>query len=104
MDAVRLVLGGRIYVSAAISARIVEMFSGNKTGGGSQSPVDSLSDRELEVFQLIGEGLASKDIAEKLCISVRTVDAHRAHIKEKMGYSEGTVLVREAVRWVEGNR
>lgn len=104
VNAVRLVLDGRIFVSAAISARIVEMFSGNRGGGGSQSPVDSLSDRELEVFRLIGEGLASKDIAEKLYISVRTVDAHRAHIKEKMGYSEGTVLVREAVRWVEGNK
>ena len=104
VKAVRIVLGGRIFVSPAISARIVEMFSSHGAASAAQTPVDRLTDRELEVFQLIGEGLASRDIAERLCVSVRTVDAHRAHIKEKMGYKEGTVLVREAVRWVESNR
>ena len=99
IEAVHSVLDGRLYVSAKISARLVEMLSG--TAAPSLSPLDRLSDRELEVFRLIGQGKASREIAKLINISARTVDAHRSHIKEKMGYSDGPTLVAQAVRWVE---
>lgn len=100
IEAIRIVLAGRIYVSGEMSARIIEMFSGNK-GDSQAAPLSRLSDRELEVFEEIGRGKATREIAEMLGISVRTVDAHRAHLKKKLGLKEGSELVRFAVRWVE---
>ncbi len=100
IEAIRIVLAGRIYVSGEMSARIIEMFSGNK-GDTQAAPLSRLSDRELEVFEEIGRGKATREIAEMLGISVRTVDAHRAHLKKKLGLKEGSELVRFAVRWVE---
>ncbi len=99
VDAMRTVLDGRIYVSTKVSARLVEMLSG--TAPLSLSPLDRLTDRELEVFRLIGQGKASREIAKQINISARTVDAHRSHIKEKMSYPDGSTLVAQAVRWVE---
>ena len=99
IDAPRTVLEGRIYVSTSVSARLVEMLSG--TAPPSLSPLERLTDRELQIFRLIGQGKASREIAKLICISTRTVDAHRSHIKEKMGYSDGPTLVAHAVRWVE---
>ena len=64
--------------------------------------MENLTDRELEVLALIGEGVATKNIAERLSISARTVEAHRAHIKEKLNISDGAALVKYAVQWVEG--
>lgn len=99
ISAIHRVLAGGIFVSEEISARIMESLA---TGGApGTTPVDCLSDRELEVFQLLGEGNGSRDVAGKLGISVRTVDAHRAHIKEKLGLRDATELVHQAVRWVE---
>ncbi len=100
IEAIRSVLDGRIFVSPKMSARIVEMFSGQGSTA-SLSPLERLTDRELEVFRLIGEGRGSREIAQMIHVSVRTVDAHRAHIKEKMGYKDGPTLVAQAVRWVE---
>ena len=100
MAAIRQVLSGQIYVSEKISARILEGFSGQRAAAGS-SPVDKLSDRELEVFQLIGEGIGTREIATQLHLSVKTVEVHRAHIKEKLGLNTAPELVRFAVRWVE---
>jgi DNA-binding NarL/FixJ family response regulator len=60
-----------------------------------------LSDREFEVFQMIGQGQSTRDIAHQLHLSPKTVDVHRAHIKEKLGLTDATALVRHAVRWVE---
>lgn len=100
VSAIRQVLAGGIFVSEALSARIMEHIAG---GSESTSPIDCLSDRELEVFRLLGEGNGSRDVAGKLNISVRTVDAHRAHIKEKLGLKDATELVHHAVRWVESN-
>ncbi len=98
IEAVRTVLGGGIFVSPSVSSRIIEWFA-NPQGTG-ESPVSRLSDRELEILRLIGEGLGSRDIAGRLHISVRTIGAHRAHIKEKLGLRDGTELVHHAVRWV----
>ncbi len=100
IEAIRTVLDGKIYVSVEMSARIIEMFSGN-VGTASAAPLRRLTDRELEVFEEIGRGKATREVAEMLGISARTVDAHRAHLKKKLGMKDGSELVRYAVRWVE---
>ena len=98
IQAIRRVMDGGVFLSEKMEARIVELFAGGEKGG---SPVDRLSDRELEVFRLLGEGFGTREVAGKLGISVRTIDAHRAHIKEKLGLKDATELVHQAVRWVE---
>ena len=100
LQAIRQVLTGQIYVSEKMSARILETFSGRKTEQ-SASPVARLSDREFEVFQLIGQGKGTKEIAQHLNLSVKTVEVHRAKIKEKLSLLSATDLVRYAVRWSE---
>ena len=101
LDAVRQVLGGHIYVSEKMSAQILENFSGRRAE--SSSPVEKLSDREFEVFQLIGQGRGTRDIAEHLHLSVKTVEVHRANIKQKLNLKTATDLVRHAVRWTEAS-
>lgn len=98
--AIRHVLAGQIYVSEKMSARILEMFSGRKpleTG----SPVDGLTDREFEVFQWIGKGRGTREIAAALHLSIKTVEVHRANIKTKLKIRTAPELIRHAVRWVE---
>ena len=99
MTAVRQVLGGQIFVSEKMSARILEIFSGRRDGAS--SPVAKLSDREFEVFQLIGRGKGTREIANHLRLSVKTVEVHRANIKKKLDLKTATDLVRQAVRWAE---
>ena len=65
-----------------------------------RSPIDNLSDRELEAFQLIGEGMMTEAIAEKMCVSPKTVETFRARIKEKLGISNMTELIQRAAQWV----
>lgn len=100
VDAIRRVLGGGIYVSDAMASRMLEGMTSSRSKPG-VSLIDRLTDRELEILQMIGKGVATKNIAEKLNISARTVEAHRAHIKEKIGITDGAALVRYAVQWVE---
>jgi len=100
LAAIRQVLAGRVYVSEKMSMRILDIFSGRKPRGSS-SPIERLSDREFEVFQLIGQGKSTREIAEQLHLSPKTVDVHRGHIKEKLNLDSATSLVRQAVRWVE---
>ncbi len=100
MQAIRRILSGQIYVSDKMSARILEIFSGRRADGG-ESTVERLSDREFEVFQLIGEGKGTREIAGHLHLSVKTVEVHRANIKEKLKLRTATDLVRYAVRWAE---
>jgi DNA-binding NarL/FixJ family response regulator len=103
--AIRQVLAGQIFVSDKMSSRILEIFSGGNKKS-ENSPVSRLSDREFEVFQLIGHGKGTRDIAEQLHLSVKTVEVHRANIKEKLNLQTATELVRFAVRWSdsEGTR
>ena len=68
---------------------------------GSHSPIEKLSDREFEVFQLIGRGQTTKQIGAELHISPKTVDVHRSKLKEKLGLDDAPSLIRYAVRWVE---
>jgi DNA-binding NarL/FixJ family response regulator len=100
LTALRQVLRGDVYVSPQMSARILANLSGNKPRGSS-SPIEKLTDREFEVFQLIGQGKSTRDIAEQLHLSPKTVDVHRTHLKEKLELKDATALIRHAVRWVE---
>jgi len=102
MEAIRTILQGQIYVSPAVSARILESLREPRPiPKGGDGRVRSLSDREFEIFQLIGQGLGTREIAGRLHLSVKTVEAHRARLKEKLGAKNAPALVREAVSWVE---
>lgn len=101
MTGIRQVLAGQIYVSEKMSRRILEIFSGQRTSTAGTSPVEALTDREFEVFQLIGQGVSTKDIAQKLHLSVKTVEVHRLHIKDKLQICTAPELIRYAVRWTE---
>lgn len=97
VEAVREVATGNIYASRPILARLAErMFGSTFTGS-----VESLSDRELEVFGRLGSGHSTRRIAEELNVSIKTVQAYCARIKEKLGHGDGIELVRDAVRWVD---
>lgn len=98
--AVQKVLSGGLYVSEAISGKMLEQAVTGRVRGAADS-ISQLTDRELEVLELIGTGRATKLIAEQMGISTRTVEAHRAHIKDKLGLTDGAELVRYAVQWVE---
>jgi len=100
MLAIRQILAGQIYVSQNMSAKILEIFSGRRNDAAKTLP-ELLSDREFEVFHLIGQGVATRDIAKRLHLSIKTVEVHRAHIKKKLKLNSATELVRHAVRWVE---
>src|SRR6266496_1513320 len=100
MEAIRQVLGGQIYVSEKMSAKILELFSGRRAEAES-SPVGKLSDREFEVFQLIGQGKSTKEIAAGLHLSTKTVEVHRINIKQKLNLKSAPELIRYAVRWIE---
>ena len=100
MRAIRQVLTGQIYVSEKMAAKILEIFSGHRAEVA-HSPVERLSDREFEVFQFIGQGKGTRQIAEHLHLSVKTVEVHRANIKHKLELKRGTDLVRYAIRWTE---
>jgi len=98
--AIRQVLSGQVYVSEKMSARILEIFSGRRTQAAG-SPVERLSDREFEVFQLIGQGKSTREIAGHLNLSIKTIEVHRANIKDKLGLKNSTDLVHFAIRWIE---
>lgn len=100
-SAIRRVASGGIFLSDRMTERLVEKAAGRHVGGGS-SGVESLSDRELEVFELIGRGLRTSEIAQQLCLSVKTIETYRAKIKEKLHLKSGAELVQHAVSWVQG--
>lgn len=99
VDAVRRVAEGKIYLSEEISDRVLGRLVGG-TGAAVSSPIESLSDRELQVFRLIGEGLSTTRIAERLHLSSHTVDTHRQRIKQKFNIDSASQLARIATRWV----
>jgi len=98
MRAIRQVLAKGIYLSDKMSARILENVVGQRTKA---SPIERLSDREWEVFQLIGRGKSTVQIADELHLSTKTVEAHRARVKEKLDLQTMTELISFASRWVE---
>jgi len=99
LDALRKVIDGGIYVSPQFSEKLVfKAIQGSESDLG--SPVDTLSDRELEVLQLFGRGKSTREIAETLHLSVKTIETHRSHIKEKLGFKDANGMVKFAVEWV----
>jgi DNA-binding NarL/FixJ family response regulator len=98
LDAVRAVLAGKVYVSGDFADELLLRMVGSKAD--ERSPMDRLSDRELEAFELIGNGQTTEKIAEKMKVSPKTVETYRARIKEKLGLENVTELVQRATRWV----
>lgn len=98
MVALRQVAAGQVYVSPEQSSRIVSRMT-QATANATNDPVDSLTDRELEVFQMIGAGLRTRDIADRLCLSIKTIETYRQNIKEKLDLQHATELVQRAVHW-----
>ncbi|MCX5660014.1 MAG: response regulator transcription factor [Planctomycetota bacterium] len=96
--AIRQVLRGKIYLSDSVSNRLLQRVV-DRNDDATQSPVEKLSDRELAVFDMIGQGLSTRQIAERLHLSVKTIETYREHIKSKLSLSKSSELVRHAVRW-----
>jgi DNA-binding NarL/FixJ family response regulator len=99
ISAIREILAGRPYLSQEMSAKFITNFA---TGTGEANPTDKLSDRELEILELIGKGRDVREIAKALHISAKTVETHRAHIKEKLNLKNARQVARFAVQWLEG--
>ena len=103
MLAIRKVVGGGIYLSESMTSRVLKNLTDGK--GGLDGPaLNRLTDRELEVFQLIGKGKAAREIAETLNLGLTTIDTYRARIKEKLNLKNATELVHEAAEWVRSQR
>jgi DNA-binding NarL/FixJ family response regulator len=101
-EALQKVASGGVYVSPELGEKLIfKMIQGSQ--GDVVAPVDKLSDRELEVFQHIGSGRSTREIAETLHLSIKTIETHRAHIKEKLGFATATEMINFAVEWKETN-
>jgi DNA-binding NarL/FixJ family response regulator len=100
--AIRRILGGEVYLSEAMSSKVLRNFTGEKIINIG-SAVDQLSDRELEVFRLIGSGLGTRKIAERFSRSVKTVETYREHIKQKLNLKDSAELTQTAIRWSQSN-
>ncbi len=98
--AIRRVLAGGTYMSDTLERRLAEKYVGGRTLQ-TGSFLDTLSDRELQVFRLIGEGRTTRQIAQAFSRSVKTIESHREHIKNKLALGSATELARRAARWVE---
>ncbi len=98
IEAVRQVLAGKIFVSPSMSAKILDSFSGHNQRRG-RYELSSLTDREFEVFSLIGQGLTTSEIGRQLHMSGKTVETHRLHIRQRLGLNTGPELMKYAVRW-----
>jgi DNA-binding NarL/FixJ family response regulator len=98
LQAIRSVLEGRLYISQRMAGMMAEKVVEGKSPDAS-SRVQRLSDRELEVFQLLGRGCSTRQIAQELHVNFRTVQTFCARIKEKLNLSSATELLREAMRW-----
>jgi DNA-binding NarL/FixJ family response regulator len=100
VEGIRQVLDGKIYLSDAVAQKMLH----RAVGGGQEvacSPLDSLADRELEVFRLIGNGVKTKQIAERLHLSVKTIETYRDRIRQKLDLRDGTELAHYATQWMQ---
>jgi DNA-binding NarL/FixJ family response regulator len=106
VEALHKILAGQIHVNDAIASKVMSKIvdggqSADQDEDSELSLVSSLTDRELEVFQLLGNGLPTREIAKRLHISAKTVDSHREHIKEKLQLDSATNLLKHAIQWVQ---
>ena len=95
--AIRQVLSGKVYLSQHMTDRLL---SGMVDANGEKRDIDSLSNRELQVFELIGQGVSTSRMAVQLNLSTKTIETHQAHIKKKLGLSSAHQLTQRAIRWV----
>jgi len=100
MNAIRRVLNGEIYLSAKMSGKMLQKYVGS-SGKPMETSIDRLTDREVAVLQLIGLGHGTREIAEQLNLSVKTIETYRAHIMEKLDLKNATELVKYAIQWVQ---
>jgi DNA-binding NarL/FixJ family response regulator len=106
LTAIRKLLAGQVFLSDHLSPSLLKrlMVTGSNGSNGGRSSVEQLSDRELQVFSMIGEGKGRREIADELNLSTKTVETYQAHIKKKLGLSDARKLVHQAVRWSLGQR
>ena len=102
LTAVRRILKGEVYLSDRAASRVVQQYV--RGSARDTSPIAELSDRELEVFRLIGQGHGTRQIAEELHLSVKTVESYQAHIKEKLSLRSARELVQHAILWSLSNK
>jgi DNA-binding NarL/FixJ family response regulator len=96
VEALRTVLRGERYLSTAMAQRLIAQAIGSKAAAGG---TEALTDRELQIFQLVGRGKSTREIANELNVSVHTIDSHREHIRAKLDLRSGTELIQRAVQW-----
>jgi DNA-binding NarL/FixJ family response regulator len=101
--AIRRLLDGETYMSDTLGARLAAKFVDGRTLE-TDSPLDALSDRELQVFRLIGQGRSTRQIADTLNLSIKTIETHREHIKNKLSLETTAELAQRATQWVETGR
>lgn len=100
VQAIRKILGGGVYLSDEMNMRMLMQFA-DRGAGKPSSPLATLSDRELEVFEYMGRGLTTREIAEKLALSPKTIDSYRTRVKDKLAIDSNAQLRRQATVWVE---
>ncbi|MFZ0034108.1 MAG: response regulator transcription factor [Sedimentisphaerales bacterium] len=100
IKAIRAVLSGEIYVSDTISKKFLHKIAGDKAGT-TKTPIENLSDREFEIFRLIGEGLKASQIAKHLHLSIKTIETYRTRIKEKLGLVNASELLQYSIKWAK---
>jgi DNA-binding NarL/FixJ family response regulator len=103
VEAIRRVLAGKVWLSDAMAERMLQRTVGARQHEATRSPLDALADRELEVFRLIGQGVKTAEIAERLHLSVKTVETYRDRIRQKLDLEDGTKLAHFAAQWVLEN-
>lgn len=101
IQAIRCVLEGGVYTSPAVTSHFLQALLPGRSPTKQSFPLERLTDREMEVFELIGQAKSNHEISTQLGISPRTVDVHRAHIREKLNLEDGNALTRHAIRWIE---
>jgi DNA-binding NarL/FixJ family response regulator len=98
VKAIRQVLEGKIYLSEKMAGKVLEVFSGQRERGETTT-LDKLSDREFEVFRLLGQGLTTREIGQRLRLGTKTVDTHRLHLRQKLGFKTSAALIKHAIQW-----
>ena len=104
VEGIRQMLAGKIVLSEPMREHLMTQLVGGKAVTAIASPLESLSDRELTVFELIGQGLGSSQIAKKISLSIHTVQSYRERIKEKLNLRHATELIQHAVQWIQSGR
>ena len=103
VEAIRRVLEGKVFLSEALAEKMLQRSVGAGRKEVARSPLDTLADRELEVFRLIGEGVKTGEVADRLHLSIKTVETYRDRIRQKLDLSDGTELAHYATQWLLEN-